>query len=160
MGACSVRAKPALVCAAALLGLGLSLLLWRDVNRMQRQAGRLEIEREQLSILQRDAAKERRRMQLIRQKNDGDADDGMPAIVLLQRLGAAWTADISLLRLVSDLPKRRLQLQILARSNDALFDFIARLKQQVGERAFVERQADRSSDDAEWALDASVVVAW
>lgn len=159
----SGRYKPAHVCAALLAGAVLGLLLWHDLHRVSVQAEQLTIERAQLAALQRDVAQARRDARKAQEKNSTAGTDGMPAIALLQGIEAAWTEEISLLRMVADLPKRRMHLQILALSNKALFDFVARLKRCFGEQVFIERQADRPHDgdgDGGWTREASLVLSW
>jgi type II secretory pathway pseudopilin PulG len=156
--------------AAAVVGMAAGLLLWQDLGRMHEQSGRLDTERAQLRNLQSAADKARRSAQKA-QKNNAGSDEAAAgaaqAIALLQRIEAAWTADIALLRLVADMPKRRMHLQLMAKSSDALFDFSTRLKQQLGDNVFIERHADRKAGaqaagqiDGEWTLDASVTLGW
>jgi hypothetical protein len=154
--------------AAAVVGMAAGLFLWQDLGRMQQQSGRLDTERAHLRNLQSAADKARRSAQKA-QKNNAGSDDAAAgagaaqAIALLQRIEAAWTVDIALLRLVADMPKRRMHLQLMAKSSDALFDFSTRLKQQLGDNVFIERHADRKADgqiDGEWTLDASVTLGW
>lgn len=146
----------AMLLAAAVL----SLFLWRDIQRIHNLSEQLTIERAQLSALQRQAAQARRDARKAQAGGEDYAPAGKPAMALLQAIEAAWIEDVSLLRLTADLPKSRLRLQIAAVSNDALFEFLARLKRGLGERVFIERQADRPAEDGLWRRDASVVVTW
>lgn len=148
------------IAAMLLAGAVLSLFLWRDIQRIEVLSAQLRIERAQLSALQRQAAQARRDARKAQAGGETDAPAGKPAMALLQAIEAAWIEDVSLLRLTADLPKSSLRLQIAAVSNEALFEFVARLKRGLGERVFIERQADRPAGDGLWRRDASVVVTW
>jgi hypothetical protein len=150
----------AILIAGAIAG----IFLWRDVHRMQAWAQLLESERAQLSVLQRDAALARRHARKMQAMDGPDMPGGRPAIALLEAIEQAWSEEVCLLRVTADLSKSRMRLEIMAVSNDALFDFVAGLKHRFGEQVFVERQADRPYDaqsgDGSWRRDASVVVSW
>lgn len=151
--------RPVLIAAALAITVAAGTILWQDVRRMQQQTERLNVQSNLLAELQRNIDKEKRTAQLA-QKAIPDGFPSETAISTLKRIEAAWSEDISLLRVQTDMTKGRMQLQISAKSRDALFGFVDRLEDYFGDDVFLQNHIQQATNNDEWLLDASLVLGW
>ena len=142
-----------------IIGILVALALWQDIQSLRQQTQRLQQDGSTLSKLQRSEQKVKRALQ---KNQDGHAPSAGSlsgtADNLLAHIETSWKSDVSLLRMDADMRNQRMKIELLAKSDDALFEFIARLKQQFGESVFLERQA--VAKEALWPLQANLVFEW
>ncbi|MEB0164271.1 hypothetical protein QN360_15340, partial [Glaciimonas sp. CA11.2] len=116
------RFRPVFIVVALIIAFTAGYLLLQDVGELRLQTAKLNIEDTRLAALQRSADKEKKAIKLeLAKKMPQGASPPEPAIAVLTRLEAAWTDDISLLRVETDLTKGSMQLHINAKSREGLF---------------------------------------
>lgn len=153
------RFRPVLIVVALIIAFAAGYLLLQDVGVLRLKTAQLRIEDTRLAALQRSIDKEKKAIKLAKKLPQG-VSPSEPAIAVLKRLEAAWSDDISLLRVETDLTKGSMQLHINAKSREALFSFVERLKQQFGNNVFLQRHGQNASNDQDWLLDASLALGW
>lgn len=159
------RSHPLMMIAmigVALVGILVGLALWQNFQSMRQQSQHIQQESSQLAKLQRMTDKADRLL-LQSQKNQSPnthlaGSFSTTAASLMARIETSWSTDVSFLRMDADMRSGRMRIELLAKSDDALFMFVTRLKQQLGEKVFLERQA--ITKVALWPLQATLVLEW
>ncbi|KAF3998299.1 hypothetical protein [Glaciimonas immobilis] len=152
------RFLPVFIVVALIITVAASLVLLQDIGVMSRQTDRLEAKSGQLATLQSKVDSHRRAIKLAGTSVINTSTES--AITVLKRIEAAMSDDISLLRIETDLGRGRMQLHVNAKSSDALFSLVDRLKSQFGNEVFLQRHAQNEVIKDGWILDASLVLGW
>lgn len=146
---------------ASVAGVFVGMQLWQDLVRVQHQEEQIQIASAKLDSLHGKVSKERREAQQERQKllmkGDGRA---LTALDVLAGLEADWQDDISFLRIDSDIGKRHIRMQVLAKSREDLFQFVERLKSRFGDEVFLERHSLTPAPRDGWLVSANLAVGW
>lgn len=153
------RFRPVFITAAVSIVFAAVIILSQDIGVLNLKNTQLGLEKTRLATLQHSVDKKRKAVQLAK-KSIESVSAAEPAINVLGRIEAAWSDDISLLRMETDVTKGRMQMHINATSREAIFSFVDRLKQQFGNDVFLQRHTKNGSEDDAWLLDASLVLGW
>lgn len=153
------RFRPVFISVAMSIFLAAVIILSQDIGVLNLKNAQLHLEKSRLATLQQGVDKKRKAIQIAK-KSTESVSATEPAINLLGRVEAAWSDDISLLRMETDVAKGRMQMHINATSREAIFIFVERLKQQFGNDVFLQRHTKNESGDDAWRMDASLVLGW
>lgn len=151
--------RPMFIGAAVCIILAAGFILSQDISVLNLKNAQLRVDKARLATLQHSADKKRKAIQLAK-KTPQSMSATEPAINILERIEAAWSDDISLLRMETDVTKGRMQISINAKSTEAIFSFVERLKQQFGSDVFLQRHAQNGAGEDAWKMDASLVLGW
>lgn len=155
------RISAGYVAAAVAVGLFIGVQLWHDAARLRQQQALIRRDSARLAQLDARLDAARRAARQARQTQTADGTGRVRrAMDVLDGIESVWQDDISLLHIDSDIGRRRLRLQVLAKSREALFQFVERMKGQFGDDVFLERHSLTTAPRDGWVINANMTVGW